>query len=116
MTPSDTTIDYKVGSFEINLSSEFENRLLSNDLIIVRNHGDEEEDLGRSLEAWWTSKGSQAELEAKRSWRPNPSRVRVCFGFQEQPAPKSTPMLHTESVLDALYMDGKIISRSFQWN
>jgi hypothetical protein len=25
-------------------------------------------------------------------------------------------MSHTESVLDVLYMDGKIISRSFQWN
>ena len=24
-------------------------------------------------------------------------------------------MLHTESVLDDIYMDGKIISRSFQW-
>ena len=26
------------------------------------------------------------------------------------------PRPHTESVLDALYMDGKIISRIFQWN
>ena len=44
-TPSDTTIDYKVRSFQINLSFGFENKLLPNDLIIVRNHGDDEEDI-----------------------------------------------------------------------
>ena len=49
MTHSDTTIDYKVSSFQINLSSEFENRLLPNDLIIVRNHGDDEEDVGKEF-------------------------------------------------------------------
>ena len=49
MTPSDTTIDYKVSSFQINLSSEFENRLLPNDLIIVRNHGDDEEDVAEEF-------------------------------------------------------------------
>jgi hypothetical protein len=27
-----------------------------------------------------------------------------------------SPMSHMESDLDVLYMDGKIISRSFQWN
>ena len=45
MTPSDTTIDYKVSSFQINLSCGFENKLLPNDLIIVRNHEDDEEDV-----------------------------------------------------------------------
>ena len=65
-TPSDTIIDYnKVSSFQINLSSRFENKLLPYDLIIVRNHGDDDKDVGGSLEAWWTSKGSQAELEAQ---------------------------------------------------
>ena len=49
-------------------------------------------------------------------WRPKETQVRVHLGVQEQPAPKSTPRPHTESILDALYMDGKIISRSFQWN
>ena len=48
-TPSDTTIDYKVSSFQINLSSGFENKLLPNDLIIVRNHGDDEEDIGEEF-------------------------------------------------------------------
>ena len=65
-TPSDTIIDYnKVSSFQINLSSRFENKLLPYDLIIVRNHGDDDKDVGGSLQAWWTSKGSQAELEAQ---------------------------------------------------
>ena len=49
MTPSDTTIDYKVSSFQINLSCGFENKLLPNDLVIVRNHGDDEEDVGKEF-------------------------------------------------------------------
>ena len=53
-------------------------------------------------------------LESPR-WRPKETQVRVHLGVQEQPVQKSTPRPHTESVLDALYMDGKIISRSFQW-
>ena len=48
-TPSDTTIDYKVRSFQINLSFGFENKLLPNDLIIVRNHGDYAEDVGEEF-------------------------------------------------------------------
>ena len=50
MTPSDTTIDYMMSSFQINLSSRFENKLLPNDLIIVRNHGYDEEDVGEEFE------------------------------------------------------------------
>ena len=38
------------------------------------------------------------------------------FGVLEQPAPKMTPRSHMESISDVLYMDGKIISRRFQWN
>ena len=49
-------------------------------------------------------------------WRPKETQVRVHLGVQEQPAPKLTPRSHTEFVLDVLYMDGKIISRSFQWH
>ena len=36
-------------SFQINLSFGFENKLLPNDLIIVRNHGDDEEDVGEEF-------------------------------------------------------------------
>ena len=49
-------------------------------------------------------------------WRPKTTQVRVHLGVQEQPAPKMTTRSHTETVSDVLYMDGKIISRSFQWN
>ena len=47
-------------------------------------------------------------------WRSKETKVGVHLGVPEQPAPKLTPRPHTEFVLDALYMDGKIISRSFQ--
>ena len=49
-------------------------------------------------------------------WRPKTTEVRVLLGVQKQPAPKMTPRSHTKSVLNVLYMDGKIISRSFQWH
>ena len=46
-------------------------------------------------------------------WRPKTTQVRVHLGVQEQLAQKMTPRSYTESVLDVLYMAGKIISRSF---
>ena len=49
MITSDTTIDYKVSSFQINLLFRFENKLLPNDLIIVRNHGDNDKDVGEEF-------------------------------------------------------------------
>ena len=49
ITPSDTTADYKVSSFRMNLACGFENKLLPNDLIIVRNHGDDEENVGEEF-------------------------------------------------------------------
>ena len=48
-------------------------------------------------------------------WRPKETQVRVHLRVQEQPAQKSTPRPHILSILYYLYMDGKIISRSFQW-
>jgi len=53
---------------------------------------------------------------SKPNWRPNPSRARVRLGVQEQSALKRTSRSHTESDLDVFYMDGKIISRRFQWH
>jgi hypothetical protein len=43
-------------------------------------------------------------------WRPKAIQVRVQFGVQEQCAIKWTHRLHTESVLDVLYMVGSRIS------
>ena len=49
-------------------------------------------------------------------WRPKATQVRGHLGVQEQHVLKMTPRLHTVSVLGVLYMDGKIISWSFQWH
>ena len=51
-------------------------------------------------------------------WRPkdNSSSSPLYLRVQEQHAQKMTPMSHTESISDVLYMDGKIVSRSFQWH
>ena len=51
-------------------------------------------------------------------WRPkdNSSSSPPYLGVQEQHAQKMTPRSHTESVLDVLFIDGKIYSRSFQWH
>ena len=59
--------------------------------------------------------GGPARTSGSR-WRPKPIRVHFSVGFQEQPVIKWMPKSHTESDLDVLYMDGKIISRSFQWH
>ena len=50
------------------------------------------------------------------SWKPNRIRLRVRFGVQEQSALKQASRSHTGSDLGALYMVGKIIPRRFQWH
>ena len=40
---------HSASSFQMNLSFGFENKLLPNDLIIVRNHGDDEEETGEEF-------------------------------------------------------------------
>ena len=83
MTPSDTTIDYKVSSFQINLSSGFENKLLPNDLIIVTNHGDDEEDVGDEFGAMVDQQGQpsrvggpiQVEFESALESRSSPTKI-----------------------------------------
>jgi hypothetical protein len=42
-------LNLQLSSFQITLSIDFENILLHNNLIIVRNHGDDEEDIGESF-------------------------------------------------------------------
>ena len=94
-TPSDMTIDYKVSSFQINLSSGFENKLLTNDLIIVRNHGDDEEDVGEEFGGMVDQQGQpsrvggpiQVEFESASESRSSnhqnqrPGRIRSPFGM-----------------------------------
>jgi hypothetical protein len=47
---------------------------------------------------------------SKPSQRPNPIRVRVCFGLLDQSAIKRMSRTHPDSVFDDPYMDGNIIS------
>ena len=49
-------------------------------------------------------------------WRPKATKVRARLGVQEQHVLKTMPRSRTVSVLGVLYMDGKIISWSFQWH
>jgi hypothetical protein len=49
-------------------------------------------------------------------WRPKAIQVRAQFGVEEQCTIKRTPRLHTESVLDVLYMVGSTMSWRFQWH
>ena len=95
MTPSDMTINYKVSSFQINLSSGFENKLLPSDLIIVRNHGDDEEDVGEDIGGVVDQQGQpsrvggpiQVEFESASESRSSPhqnecpGRIRSPFGM-----------------------------------
>ena len=103
MTPSDTTIDYMMSSFQIKLSSRFENKLLPNDLIIVRNHGNDE-DVGQELGGV-----VDQQMASKSSWRPNPCQVQVYLGVQDKSTLKRMLKTHTDSVLDILHMHGKLI-------
>jgi len=77
--------------------------------------------LENGIETQETSMDIQIEMEARSlsdlsRQGGGPNQVRVHLGVQEQHTPKMMPRPHTESILDVLYMDGKIISRSFQWN
>ena len=69
MTPSDTTIDYKVSLFQINLSCGFENKLLPNNLIIIRNHADDEEDVGEEfggmVDQQWQPSGVECPIQVE---------------------------------------------------
>ena len=49
-------------------------------------------------------------------WRPKATQVRARLGVQEQHVLKTTPRSHTVSISRVLYMDGNIISWSFQWH
>ena len=77
--------------------------------------------LENGIETQETSMDIQIEMEGRSlsdlsCQGGGPNQVRVHLGVQVQSARKSMPRSHTESILDVLYMDEKIISRSFQWH
>ncbi|WVZ83846.1 hypothetical protein U9M48_030943 [Paspalum notatum var. saurae] len=55
----------------------------------------------------WTPARSRR-VTSKSSWRPSPSRVRVCLGLQDPSTLKQGPRMHTDSVFDDPHMPGKI--------
>ena len=70
--------------------------------------------LKNGIETQETSMDIQIEMEAQSLSNLSrqgggPNQVRVHLGVQEQP---SLPRTHTKTVLDVLYMDGKIISKN----
>jgi hypothetical protein len=104
-------LNLQVISFLRNYSCAFESSKIPNDLIILRNEGEDQQWHG---ERPWRG-GGPARTSGSR-WKQKPVRLRFSFGLQEQPVLKQTPMSHIESDLDVLSMDGKIISIIFQWN
>ena len=79
-------------------------------------HGDRREDKGDQQGFSSREEGPKFIRFESPRWRPKTTQVRVHLGVQEQPTPKMMPRSHTEFISDVLYMDGKIISRSFQWH
>src|SRR6266542_4404041 len=94
----------QVNSFLCSSSCENENRLLPNDVLVLRNLGEDQQGLGKGRGV-----GGAARTSTSRG-SPSPTRLRLHLGIQEQAEPKLMPRTHTDSVLDVLYMDGKRIS------
>jgi hypothetical protein len=80
-----------------------ENRLLPNNVVMIRIYGGDQEVVKER-------RGGAKEQQR----RPSQVGVPIKFGFQEQSAPKSSPRSHTNSAFDVLYMDGKIRESNFQ--
>ena len=58
-------LNLQVSSFLSTYSCEFENRLLSNDLIILSNKAEDQQGHGEGLGAWRTSKDVRIKVEAQ---------------------------------------------------
>jgi hypothetical protein len=93
----------------------FENQLQPNDLIVVRNHEDDEEDK-------WDIKRARGGKEMHTSrWRSNPIQnssvwLRVQLWVQDHLDFKLMYMTHTISDLDVLHMHRKKTRQNFQWH
>ena len=90
------------------MSSGFENKLLPNDLIIVRNHGDDENDVGEEF-------GSVVDQKGLPSRVGGPIQVEFESASQSKSSPHQNqrPGRIQSPFWMLFYMDGKIISRSF---
>ncbi|TVU37476.1 hypothetical protein EJB05_10792, partial [Eragrostis curvula] len=61
-------------------------------------------DVGKVL--WMRRRSART---SKTNWKPKSSRLRVSFGLYEQSSLKRSPRSYTDSVLNVLHMDRKII-------
>ena len=58
-------LNLQVSSFLSNYSCDFENSLLPNDLIVLRNKGEDQQGHGEGLGAWRNSKDVRIKVEAQ---------------------------------------------------
>jgi hypothetical protein len=79
-------LNSEVSSFLSTSTYDFENRLLPNDYIVIRNQGEDQEMHGEGLEAWRYSKGVQAKLETQSKSTSSPPRSPgvVCLKLDAQ--------------------------------
>jgi hypothetical protein len=89
--------------------NDSENRLLPNNVMMIRNYGGDKEGLKER-------RGGAKEQKRRPIQVGVPIQVELKSNsdFRIRP-PKSSPRSHTNSVLDVLYMDGKIRGSTFQW-
>jgi hypothetical protein len=84
-----------------------ENRLLPNNVMMLRNYGGDKEGLNERCG------GAKEQQKRPSQVGVLPSRAEIQFGFQEQSTRKSSLRSHINSVLDVLYMDGNIRGSTF---
>jgi hypothetical protein len=108
-------LQYQVKSFLSSTPCQLQDRLLPNEILIVRNEGQAYEGLKNHLggaqmsRRCWTRDGAST-----TRWRPTQRWMRVLLGFQDQCTFKLKLRMHTNSDFDPLYMDGKKMTRPFQ--
>ena len=95
-------LNLQVSSFLSKSLYDFENKLLPNDYIMLRNHGEHQ-----GMHKGWLG-GVERTPKSRR--RPKPNQLRACFGVQDQRGVKRTPRTHPDSVFNVLPMDRNIIS------
>jgi hypothetical protein len=92
-----------VSLFLYNFIDDFENRLLPNNVMMIRNYGEDKEGLKER-------RGGAKEQQRRPSQVGVPIQVELKSNSDSRNSPHQNlwPRSHTNSVLDVLYMDGKI--------
>jgi hypothetical protein len=96
-------LNLEVSSFLNSSSYDYENRLLLNDYIVIRNHGEGQGILGEGLGGMEDQQG-----HTSQEGGPNQLTSGLFLGSRSQSVLKWTPRSHMDSDLGDLYMDGKL--------